>query len=86
MQDNVYDYAFPVPVHNLYANGKSAARVTPKLKPSGPHEFTGRQAKSNDSAILHYAYSRFEDVSEKPLRSCPDLREAAVNVCDVTAL
>eukprot|EP00958_Prasinococcus_capsulatus_P013138 scaffold1328_cov394-Prasinococcus_capsulatus_cf.AAC.24 len=79
MQDKPYEYDYPVPHHNLYANGKSAARVTRKLRPSGPHEFSGHQAKSNDSAILHYAYSRFEDVSEKPLRSCPHLQQAAIN-------
>ena len=62
----------------LYANGKSAARITNSWDVSqfGPHYFTGQKDNwvnpiSNDSFILHYCYTNPEELIQKAKRSCP---------------
>lgn len=41
-----YVFPSPVPGINLYANGKSAARVNSQTRANGPHEFAGPQVAS----------------------------------------
>lgn len=62
----------------LYANGKSAARISDAWEVSqfGPHYFTGTKEHwqnpvSNDSFILHYCYTNPRELVEKAKRSCP---------------
>lgn len=46
---------------HFYTNGKSAARVTPDLRPDGVHQFTALpRATVTHPAILHYACCTFE--------------------------
>jgi hypothetical protein len=50
-----------------YGNGKSAARVTPGLRPNGAHrwqnyERTVKEWESDSAAVLHYTYNRFADL------------------------
>ena len=50
-----------------YANGKSAGRVTEKLKNHGPHYFSGKPYEVNDklAAILHFDSPNFEEWHNK---------------------
>jgi hypothetical protein len=50
-----------------YGNGKAAARLVPGLRPNGAHRFHNyvrapREGKAIEAAVLHFTYSRFEDV------------------------
>ncbi len=50
-----------------YGNGKAAARLVPGLRPNGAHRFHNyvrapREGKAMEAAVLHFTYSRFEDV------------------------
>lgn len=70
----------------LYTNGKAVARVdTPGLVAKGPHRF--RWIESNrtkhtvarDLRLLHYTYTRPNDVRKKAKTSCPpEYRRAAL--------
>lgn len=62
----------------LYANGKSAARISDLWTVSqfGPHYFKGDKDNwmnpiSNDSFILHYCYVNPSELIQKAERSCP---------------
>lgn len=62
----------------LYANGKSAARLSADWDVSqfGPHYFNGNKDNwvnpiSNDSFILHYCYTNPNELVRKAKRSCP---------------
>lgn len=72
---------------NLYSNGKSAVRVVPGIRQTGPHFFSGPKSErwatpsnpeghwqnhlSETSVVLHYGYSYMSDVASKSNRSCP---------------
>jgi len=73
----------------LYANGKSVARANAtNLRSLGPHFWKGdgspnapwTDTLADDATILHYAYTRVEDVASKAGTSCPgdEYREAAL--------
>ena len=53
-----------------YGNGKSAARVRPGLRPNGAHRWYSyarapREETSDQSAVLHYTYDRFDDLKSR---------------------
>jgi len=48
---------------NFYGNGKSAARVTNRIRPDGPHRFQGydgRHMHSSEAVILHYTCATYD--------------------------
>ena len=65
-----------------YANGKSIARIVPKLRSNGAHRFKFRTTQKSpsrrkfnevthpDAKILHYPYMNFNE-SKQRLRNCP---------------
>eukprot|EP00884_Botryococcus_braunii_P019389 jgi/Botrbrau1/6133/Bobra.331_2s0028.1 len=53
-----------------YGNGKSAARVQPGLRPNGAHRWysytkSPKEETSEQAAVLHYTYNRFEDLKSR---------------------
>ncbi|KAK9861034.1 hypothetical protein WJX84_012365 [Apatococcus fuscideae] len=53
-----------------YGNGKSAARVQAGLRPNGAHRWYSytkapREETSDQAAVLHYTYNRFEDLKSR---------------------
>ena len=53
-----------------YGNGKSAARVRPGLRPNGAHRWYSynrapREETSDQTAVLHYTYDRFDDLKSR---------------------
>ncbi|KAK9809195.1 hypothetical protein WJX72_011143 [[Myrmecia] bisecta] len=53
-----------------YGNGKSAARVQPGLRPNGAHRWysyvkTPREETSDQAAVLHFTYNRFQDLKSR---------------------
>ncbi|KAM7530033.1 hypothetical protein LguiB_033443 [Lonicera macranthoides] len=53
-----------------YGNGKSAARVQSFLRPNGAHRWhnyrrTPNEIKFNETAVLHYTYPKFSDLTSR---------------------
>ena len=69
-----------------YGNGKSAARVRPGLRPNGAHRFHSyvrkpREMKSPEGAVLHYTYTRFDDLRSRRGRCNCSLDDEYLEKC-----
>ncbi|XP_077218231.1 glycosyltransferase-like protein [Tasmannia lanceolata] len=53
-----------------YGNGKSAARIQDHLRPNGAHRWhnymkTPNEIKLEEAAVLHYTYTKFQDLTSR---------------------